>query len=102
MRKRINLQVDKLIAKPIKKQKPEPERVPPEKPLSFEQMYQMARKTSSQCQSRIQTSHTALSSSNTSQQLAESLKNSRQTPQNSTRNCRRSNVAVTEKLNRSL
>ncbi len=98
MRKRITLEVDKLISRQPKRTKPETLPLPPAKGLSFEQLYQMARKTSANSQSRSIRNQMLLSS--TQSNISDSLKGSRNTPQNSNRNRRQAEAH--EKLNRSL
>ncbi len=98
MRKRITLEVDKLISRQPKRAKPETPPSAPQKGLSFEQLYQMARKTSTNAHSRSVRNQMLLSS--TQSNVSDSLKGSRNTPQNSNRNRRQAEAH--EKLNRSL
>ena len=103
MKKRLNLDVDKLMNHPVRKKRTDSLKITKEKQMNFQQMYNQAKKTFNQhhC-NHTQKSLYYHSQNNSIAILSESLKASRKTPQNSSRNHQHLDKATYEKLNKSL
>lgn len=101
MRKKIILQVDKLVNKPLRKDTAQPSNKPlPEKKCSFDQMYRQAKKMQNKNNLNATSYYHGHQSAPTSfHSLYDSLKGSRNTPKNTNR---RRQDSAQEKLNHSL
>ena len=86
MRKRINLPVNKIIQQPSKQQKNITEKNNNTKPITFEQLFQQARKQyQSHSQSAHEHHHLPFFSHQTSQNQSDNIKTTGHTPQNTNR-----------------
>lgn len=101
MRKKIILQVDKIVNKPLRKETAEPSsKILPEKKCSFDQMYRQAKKMQNKSNLNATSYYHGHQSAPTSfHSLYDSLKGSRNTPKNTNR---RRQDSAQEKLNHSL